>query len=390
MEGQDRCMSDVPSDAYLLAILPFPAWPLHAAPGPAYEGAAAPLTPETLALALDASFPCFGEAGFVLGPADDWETQSNLILPLSRADATIFAVYTHGGLFFTAMAGGGADGTPLQQLRQAVRSHQQRATFGPFPLRHGSYDALVAALQPIGDALGSVAGAELAREPIDLAALDQAMAVALHALRSRLRIQQLRANAEMSWTEGRLKRVAEALTALASVAELTAEESERLSTAKAATDAEPAALVRREDEPAIDWYRRAAEVIAVATVDFKGSLSARSSSRAGRVAWENAVGHFHEVLGALWEDVYGRIYVPLQAGGAAAVDPAIEFLEGDLWYFRSGYFKEKLLRFLGRHPWTEEQRCVLRRSCSTASAPEEGESCATTFGWPQSSISLDS
>ena len=69
-----------------------------------------------------------------------------------------------------------------------------------------------------------------------------------------------------------------------------------------------------------------------------------------------ASGSFHramdEVYPASWRDTIEA----LQRGERGAVEPAIVFLEADPRFFRSGYMKEELCRFLGRAPLTLQQR----------------------------------
>jgi hypothetical protein len=56
-----------------------------------------------------------------------------------------------------------------------------------------------------------------------------------------------------------------------------------------------------------------------------------------------------------WED-----YERLRAGDAAFVEAGIRFLEADPWFFRSGYIKENLTRWLKRLPLTPDQEERLR------------------------------
>lgn len=52
-----------------------------------------------------------------------------------------------------------------------------------------------------------------------------------------------------------------------------------------------------------------------------------------------------------WEDVDR-----LKAGEAAAAETAIRFMEDDPWFFRAGYAKQKLARYLKRVPLTAAQQ----------------------------------
>lgn len=98
------------------------------------------------------------------------------------------------------------------------------------------------------------------------------------------------------------------------------------------------------------------------------------------IAWTEAIARFHAATSAaypkrFWQDFerlkrISRYYVasdrrprpsrPLKRGDIDAVETAIHFLEADPMFFRSGYVKADLLRFVKRMPLNESQRERLR------------------------------
>lgn len=77
--------------------------------------------------------------------------------------------------------------------------------------------------------------------------------------------------------------------------------------------------------------------------------------------WLAACDHARATLEALYSDDWYQIEHDLQRGIPAAIEPAIVFLEADPWCFRSGYAKQRLLRFLSRMDLSESDKARLRR-----------------------------
>ena len=65
---------------------------------------------------------------------------------------------------------------------------------------------------------------------------------------------------------------------------------------------------------------------------------------------------FHRAMDEVYPASWWETVAALQRGEVSAVEPAIVFLEADPRFFRSGYVKEALCRFLGRAPLTAQQR----------------------------------
>jgi hypothetical protein len=106
----------------------------------------------------------------------------------------------------------------------------------------------------------------------------------------------------------------------------------------------------------------------------------QEANRKNFTAWKRAIADFHAALEAafparFWEQIkrlrrISRYYVglggvsprerPLTKGDEAALETAIEFLEADPMFFRSGYVKADVLRLVKRMPLSEERAECLR------------------------------
>jgi hypothetical protein len=67
------------------------------------------------------------------------------------------------------------------------------------------------------------------------------------------------------------------------------------------------------------------------------------------------VGHFHALLELAYPPDFWEAYEALREGDASSIDVAIEFLEADPIFFRSGYVKADLLRWIKWLPLTPVQ-----------------------------------
>jgi hypothetical protein len=85
------------------------------------------------------------------------------------------------------------------------------------------------------------------------------------------------------------------------------------------------------------------------------TFAKRDRSEADWTAWENACALFHA-------NYFPRLFYPggathlqaLQQCEPGAIETAVDFLEVDPWYFRSGYIKEYLWRRIVRCPLTAQ------------------------------------
>jgi hypothetical protein len=95
--------------------------------------------------------------------------------------------------------------------------------------------------------------------------------------------------------------------------------------------------------------------------EIQSTFKLRDRSPDHRSAWSKACERFHRT--------YDQLAFPgglsdglrrLSEADASVVDTAITFLEVDPWFFRSGYIKTDLIRYLKRTPLTDSQLERLR------------------------------
>ncbi|QGM45431.1 hypothetical protein [Methylocystis heyeri] len=127
-----------------------------------------------------------------------------------------------------------------------------------------------------------------------------------------------------------------------------------------------------------DYAGRAAEVEAARRKIHEAFL--QEATEKSITAWKGAISDFNAALEAafpprFWEQInrlrrISRYYAvhcgvslrerPLTKGDEAALETAIEFLEADPMFFRSGYVKADVLRLVKRMPLSEERAERLR------------------------------
>jgi len=79
-------------------------------------------------------------------------------------------------------------------------------------------------------------------------------------------------------------------------------------------------------------------------------------------AWREAAQTFHANYDRLaFPGGLAREFERLRSGDQEAIELAVQYLEANPWYFRSGYHKAEILKFLKRHPLTQEQCARLRK-----------------------------
>jgi hypothetical protein len=79
------------------------------------------------------------------------------------------------------------------------------------------------------------------------------------------------------------------------------------------------------------------------------------------VAWKSAIARFFAATNAAYPPRFWDDYAELKGGNVAGLESAIAFLEADPMFFRSGYLKADLIRFIKRVPLTRAQVKRLRR-----------------------------
>src|SRR5262245_57270866 len=67
-----------------------------------------------------------------------------------------------------------------------------------------------------------------------------------------------------------------------------------------------------------------------------------------KALWHDAVETLHSSIQAAYAPDFWESYDRLRAGDLAGMEAAVAFLESDPWFFRSGYIKESLIKFINR------------------------------------------
>jgi hypothetical protein len=87
----------------------------------------------------------------------------------------------------------------------------------------------------------------------------------------------------------------------------------------------------------------------------------RKDSPEATAAWREAAQAFHANYDRLaFPGGLAREFELLRNGDREAIELAVRYLEANPWYFRSGYHKAVILKFLKRHPLTQEQCARIR------------------------------
>ena len=99
--------------------------------------------------------------------------------------------------------------------------------------------------------------------------------------------------------------------------------------------------------------------------DYPGPGAIRALAAALNSAHEGVKDHpgdrvytdpFHAAFAALYSPQWEAVVEGAKGGEEWALAPAIDFLEADPHCFRSGYYKERLCRYLSRAPLAPDQR----------------------------------
>jgi len=81
----------------------------------------------------------------------------------------------------------------------------------------------------------------------------------------------------------------------------------------------------------------------------------RSRSPIDRKAWERACAEFHEAFHELSFPGGPSMWTDLVAGGPDGIEAAVQFLESNPYFFRSGYMQQETWHRLKRAPLTAKQ-----------------------------------
>jgi hypothetical protein len=122
-------------------------------------------------------------------------------------------------------------------------------------------------------------------------------------------------------------------------------------------------MARRPQITHFPFAERAAEVeaahkLVLATFEEKRRLGSEMAER----RWHAASRQYNAALENAYPAGFADAMRDLKRGDTFGLDLAIEFLEADPMFFRSGYMREDVLRYVGRVPRTEVQNERLRRA----------------------------
>lgn len=92
------------------------------------------------------------------------------------------------------------------------------------------------------------------------------------------------------------------------------------------------------------------------------TLRKRDENRESASAWQEATRAFHAAYDELaFPGGLNREFELLNVGDLTAIEMAVQFLEADPRYFRSGYHKEDILKALRKHALSDDQRARMRK-----------------------------
>lgn len=129
-----------------------------------------------------------------------------------------------------------------------------------------------------------------------------------------------------------------------------------------------------------DLLRRAARLEDARRANLAAAEARQGGGPPAWEAWKRSVALFHEAFREMYPASFEDRLELLRDGRAGGDDLqwALTFLEADPWCFRSGYVKERLLRYLPRMAWSRRSVtactpfcCGMSRSV-TGSAPSGG------------------
>lgn len=343
----------LPLDAYLMAVMPIPAWSAFMDPAYGQEGhGGGPVDGGPAPASVVGHFDFLRRLGFDVAPPDNWELEPTLVIPFARRDAVVVVVVQESSLFVLVTPPVTGDVTARTVVTGLIGARAERpalATFGSFPL-----------VGPVGEAVGRLATAfeeaagDLLRQvPVPIDHLGSAMAAKVDALQHDVLVTHYRARAAAARSEGRDGACAEAYRRLSDLDPLTADEAAALAQAEARLASRPPVL-GRGDESDREWIERRAEHLRQTHLALSEAFEARGQP-GGHGAWEDASRQHREAVDIMYPPEFWADVARLQQGDPSAVEPALVFLEADPWCFRSGYAKESVLALLPRHDLSAEQ-----------------------------------
>ena len=92
------------------------------------------------------------------------------------------------------------------------------------------------------------------------------------------------------------------------------------------------------------------------------TLRRRGESPACRAVWEEACRRFHAEYDSLaFPGGLGRAFSQVEAGDPTTIEMAVQFLEADPYFYRSGYHKVDFIKHLCKNHLSEEQKKRLQQ-----------------------------
>ena len=93
----------------------------------------------------------------------------------------------------------------------------------------------------------------------------------------------------------------------------------------------------------------------------QATIKDRNKSPAHKEKWSEACREFHSSYDQqAFPGGLGESMQKLAKGDAATIESAVQFIEADPMFFRSGYIKEEILKHLSRNPLNDDQKQRLR------------------------------
>jgi len=121
-------------------------------------------------------------------------------------------------------------------------------------------------------------------------------------------------------------------------------------------------MARRPQTTHFPFAERAAEVEAAHRLVLAAfEEKRRHDSEMAVRRWHAASRHYNAALENAYPAGFADAMCDLKRGDVFGLDLAIEFLEADPMFFRSGYMREEVLRYVGRVPRSQAQNERLRR-----------------------------
>lgn len=372
-ERDTGVMHDLPLDAYLWAIVPLPAWSADVDPHVVEWSDV--VDAEVFATAAANGLGRLQGLRFDVLPRDSWEIGDVVVVGACREDATVLVAAMQGSMFVATICGPVDERSVRAAL--AAAPNEGVATFGAFPLPRET-DALRAVVEQHLTAFAEVAAPALAQSPVDADSLSRRLDAAVQERRTPLFVRHFENEVSRGRASGRHALVVEAPEELARFRPLTTQEQEWLDEARIAEAAQPPPLTRSDGESDRDWLQRRADYVRTTAARLDLAFENRWSP-SGRDDWDDAARASRQSLDLIYSDEFWEKVEELQLGDGTHIDFAIDFLAVDVWCFRSGYVKQRLLEILCRHSFDSDQtrrlEAVLLRAVDVGDRREFGASC---------------